>query len=596
MKEISKVQLGYAESFSDLEEFFRWLSTYRDVLAVDTETSGLDAWEIGARIRLVQFGDEETGWAINYEKWPGVVNEVLSRYTGRLVFHNFPFDAKFLARHSDAGTPWWDKVDDTMIAARVEDSTRPAGLKTLAKKYIDKNAGRGQDLLEQAMHENKWTWDTVPLSYPGYSLYGAMDVVLTARMWRRFSELGVLGSDIYQLENSVSHTTTRMELRGARVDVEYAETKLEELDGYVESMLEYGQRKYGIKLTSPTQLGKWLDAHDAPPIKFTTTGMYATDKEVMDTLSAEGWDIASDVLKIRKAGKLASTYFRNIIDLQRDGVLHCQINSRVARTGRMSIQNPALQTLPKRDKAVRRAFVPDTEEHVILSSDLDQVELRIFASLCEADALIEMFAKADVPGGTDVFTQIGRDIYSDHTMVKSDPRRDTVKTFVYSMLYGAGVEKQAVSANVPVHVMRTISNRFREIYPQIHDYQARVGSAVQTMIKKGERPFVLNPYGDRLYVDEDKPYTGVNYLIQSSAAAAFKMNMLALENAGLVDYMIVPVHDEIVLSVPKEDLPDIAPVVKECMTTTAKFAVPVPSGVAIGDSWGAMKDYTEEAI
>lgn len=592
MTGLKDVSLGYAESFSDLEEFMRWLSQSREVLAVDTETSGLDAYERGARIRLVQFGDEMTGWAINFERWPGIAEEVLTRYTGRLAFHNFPFDAKFLALHSSVGRTWWDRVDDTMIAARVEDSTRPAALKWLSRKFIDKNAARGQDLLDQAMIDNKWTWDTVPYSYPGYTVYSAMDVVLTARMWHIFKNNGVLDSDIYQLENPVSHTTTRMELRGARVDLSYTENKYQELDGYVEAMLVYGVDKYGIKLTSPTQLGNWLQEHGAPPLKYTNAGLYSTDAEVMETLSAEGWEIADDVLKIRKAGKLASTYFRNIIELNREEYLHCQINSRVARTGRMSIQSPALQTLPKRDKTVRRAFIPDSDEHVILSSDLDQVELRIFASLCQADALIDMFAHADEPGGTDVFTQIGRDIYADPTMVKGDPRRDTVKTFVYSMLYGAGVEKQAASAGVPVATMRNISNKFKELYPQISQFQSRVGSEVQTLLKTGNRPFVTNPYGDVLYVDEDKPYTGVNYLIQSSAAAAFKTNLLNLENAGLGQHMIVPVHDEIVLSVPKDDLADVAPLVKECMTTaTNLFAVPVPAGISIGSNWGAMEDY-----
>jgi hypothetical protein len=137
-------------------------------------------------------------------------------------------------------------------------------------------------------------------------------------------------------------------------------------------------------------------------------------------------ELAEVVLAQRKADKLASTYFQNFIDKEVNGLLHPSVRTLGARTGRMSITDPALQTLPAGEATVRRAFIPRDEDHVIIASDLDQVEFRLTASMSQDDQLIRLFHEADATGG-DAFTSILRDIYRDPTAQKSDPRRKLVK-------------------------------------------------------------------------------------------------------------------------------------------------------------------------
>jgi DNA polymerase-1 len=252
----------------------------------------------------------------------------------------------------------------------------------------------------------------------------------------------------------------------------------------------------------------------------------------------------------------------------------------------MSIQNPALQTLPKGDDVVRRAFLPKDENHVIITSDLDQVEFRMFASLSGDPNLISLFNRADATG-SDPFTEIGREIYKDPTMQKSDKRRALIKGTVYGRLYGAGVAKQAITAGVTEPQMRSVSDAFDGRYPGMVDFQRKIEDAGMRRLRSEGQAYVYTWTGRRLPCDDDRVYTLVNYLIQGGAAEVFKANLVKLDQADLTELLIVPVHDEIVLNAPREDAEEIKRIVKECMTTSEGWQVPLTSGVdGPLETWG----------
>jgi DNA polymerase-1 len=253
----------------------------------------------------------------------------------------------------------------------------------------------------------------------------------------------------------------------------------------------------------------------------------------------------------------------------------------------MSIQNPALQTLPKGDDTVRRAFLPKDENHVIVTSDLDQVEFRMFASLSEDPNLIQLFLKADATG-SDPFTEIGREIYRDPTMQKSDKRRALIKGVVYGRLYGAGVAKQALTAGVPEEQMRAVSNAFDSRFPGMQVFQRKIEEQGRVTLETENVGYVKTWTGRRLPCDDDRVYTLVNYLIQGGAAEVFKSNLIKLDQQDLTDLLIVPVHDEIVLNAPRNEAEEIKKLVRECMTTRRGWAVPLTADVdGPLESWGA---------
>jgi DNA polymerase-1 len=382
----------------------------------------------------------------------------------------------------------------------------------------------------------------------------------------------------YELEMAVRKIATRMEVNGARVDLDYSKQKYEELIDYTERTKLWFYNTYNSSMTSNVQLVRTFESLGAELEAMTPSGQKSAGKDEILRLSIEGnaevKHLADVVLKQRKADKLASTYFSNFMEKNVDGFLHPSINTLAARTSRMSITEPALQTLPKGDDVVRRAFLPKDEDHVIITSDLDQVEFRMFASLSGDQNLINLFLRADIEG-SDPFTEIGRQVYQDPTMIKSDKRRNLIKGVVYGRLYGAGVAKQALTAGVPKEQMQAVSDSFDHNYPGMATFQKLVNDTGQRRFRTEGQGYVNTWTGRRIPCDDDRTYTLVNYLVQGGAAEIFKSNLVKLDQADLIDYLIVPVHDEIVLNAPREQAEEIKQIVKECMTTTEGWAVPL---------------------
>jgi DNA polymerase-1 len=190
--------------------------------------------------------------------------------------------------------------------------------------------------------------------------------------------------------------------------------------------------------------------------------------------------------------------------------------------------------------------------------------------------------------GSDPFTEIGREVYNDPTMVKSDKRRGLIKGVVYGRLYGAGVSKQAITAGVPEDQMRAVSDAFDRSYPGMKLFQKKVEDIGMRRLRAEGQGYVKTWTGRRLPCDEDRVYTLTNYAIQGGAAEVFKSNLVKLDQADLTELMIVPVHDEIVLNAPRKDSEEIKHLVRQCMTTTEGWAVPLTADVdGPLENWGA---------
>jgi DNA polymerase-1 len=301
-------------------------------------------------------------------------------------------------------------------------------------------------------------------------------------------------------------------------------------------------------------------------------------------------DVIDQALRIRTLDKLAGTYFENFIDMaDADNLLHPEIRTLGARTGRQSVSSPALQTLPSRDpspeaRAVRQAMLPRYEDEVILACDADQIELRLAGSMANDAALIEAFRLADEEGGLDFFTQSVRAVHGDPEATKADPRRSPIKNFWYSNLYGAGVPKMAATAKVPVSEMEVISRGITAAYPQY----ARLGSQVQNLARQNDFT-VTTAYGRVLPVDEEKIYASTNYLIQGTAADILKRATIDIAQAGLEDALLITVHDEIVVSVAPEDTEEVSHILEASMTNH-DFRIPLTAGCSPPVSrWGDAK-------
>jgi len=513
MSGLSGVQLHLVSDVQTAGELMTWLGERRDVLAIDTETTGFNPYK--GKLRLVQLGDACHGWSIPWELWGGVALEALDRYDGPIVFHNSAFDVRWLQQHTSWTVPW-QRTHDTMIMAQIDDPTQSAALKNLATRLIDKRANAGEALLHEAFANNKWTWETVPIDYEPYWAYGALDSVLTAQLY------ALLRTDkkyprVYELEMATRRVVSQMEDNGSPIDVDYCAVKYEQLLQYVDKMKAWGQVELGISIGSPGALVRWFKDNGASIDKLTAGGSPSVDKSVLKSLVADPPNarvaaVAQSVLDTRKADKLAGTYFRNFLDRHTDGVLHPSIKTLGARTGRMSMTDPALQTLPKGEATVRDAFIP-REGHVLISCDYSQIEMRLMAHFSNDEALREAFRRADSTGG-DFFVELGRDIYEDPTFTKTDKRRGLVKNTLYGKIYGAGVTKMAETAGVAEAVMQAVVNGVDGRYPGLKQFQKTVEDTGSRREYDEGVGYIFTPTGRRLPADKGRVYSLVNYLLR----------------------------------------------------------------------------------
>lgn len=606
--------LRFVNSIAEAGEFLRWLGERRpyDAVSIDLETGempgqdkkgALSPWH--GRIRLAQVGDGKTGWAIPWAEWAGVFYEGMNAYEGPIIAHNIAFESKWLAVNSNYKLPW-DRAHDTMIMSQVIQPDSPThALKALTSRLIDPRASALQSFLDETMTKNGWTWGTIPTDFGIYWQYGALDTVITTRLFTdhfyQHVRPGVQLNKPYELEMANRRICTQMEINGARVDLDYSAQKYQELVDYTERAKNMALARYGYNIGSPSQLARAIENLGGEITKRTRGGSPSVDKEQLDILVRDGnkdvRELAELVVNVRKADKLASSYFFNFQKDAIDGFLHPEIRTLEARTGRMSITNPALQTLPSGDPLVRRAFLPRTDDQRIVSSDLDQVEFRLTANFSKDQALIDLFLEADRTGG-DVFTSIMRQVYKDDSLTKEDPRRKLIKSTVYGKLYGAGVAKMALTSKVPESDMQEVVDAFDRTYPGIKQFQKRVEREGQERLDREGVAYVETETGRKLPADDNRLYALTNYKIQGTAAELFKQNLIKMDAAGLTEFMVVPVHDEIVLSVPQDIIREVAPIIQECMTTREGWAVPLTAGCDIENkdgeffkTWGAKYEH-----
>lgn len=575
----SDLSLTLVNTIDDAMAMKRWLSERHDVLGLDTETSGLDPHAPGARLRLVQIGDAKSGWAIPWERWGGAAMECIEAWEGPWTLHNAAFDIKWLRIHAGWKPPW-HRIHDTMIMAQIDNPLGSGALKQLAVKHVDRRANAGEVLLKEAMNKEGWTWDTIPVDFDAYWAYGALDPVITAHLWSHF-RTDLKYPRVYDLEMAARRVVSQMEDNGARIDIEYCERKQAELTEYVERSKAWAKEAWGISIGSSPQVAKFFkDTLNVEVERTTASGAPSADKAQMMIFSAHDdrrvSEAAKFVLQVRKADKLAGTYFSNFLSMNTDGILHPSIKTLGARTGRMSMTAPALQTLPKGEATVRDAFIPTHEGDVLVSSDYSQIEMRLMAHFSGDQRLANAFRDADATDG-DFFVNLGKEIYQDAAFSKKDKRRALVKNTLYGACYGAGVAKMAETAGVPYQQMKSVSDAVFSTYPGMKEFASAVEDAGVRRERSEGQGYVMTPFGRRLPCDDGRVYSLVNYLLQGHAAEILKDAIVRMDAAGLGDYMLLPVHDEVIFSLPEKDMAEAMHTIGESMSVMEGYAVPMPA-------------------
>jgi DNA polymerase-1 len=569
---LDDVDLTLVESGQDVEDFLRWLGERRPVMGLDIETSGLSLTR--DHIRLVQFGDAMSGWAIPYRDWRGLVKDVLLRYEGAYVLHHAKFDAGFLIK--DGLKFPWDRAHDTMFMAFLRDSEGPKGLKRAAVRYVDEAAAIGEKMLKRAMAKGRWSYDTVPVTLPEYWAYSALDAVITARLAERLWPEIQPYRRAYDIEMACERVLCDMELRGVRIDVDYCREQRSLLAADYDFALE----KMGdVNPHSPSQIIAALVNDGAVLTKKTEKGQLAVDDEVLSGLR-EQHPIAGYVLEARSIQKILSSYIDNFLDFNDDGILRPHINQVAARTGRMSVTDPALP----RKSVVRDAFVAGEDSRLVLI-DYDNQELRVAAHFSGDERMLAAFDD-------------GRDLHSETALELYGPgftkeQRGWSKNCMFGKAYGAGPAKFAVASHMPEAEAIRVFRMLDQLYPGLAQAMGVSTRLVRERADGGNYGWVSIIDGRHLLVPADKPYVGFNRLIQGSCAVVLKQALVDLDLAGFGELLRLPIHDEVLFDIPNEDIK--AGVVGDIIGTMTRsdFRTPLTLSSEIVDRWGdkyRMKD------
>lgn len=578
-------------TIAEAKEMLDWVVNNpdnREVLAYDLETTGLDPREEGAAIRLAQLGDHKTAYCVPWDRWAGVYLEALNAWDGLYVGHNVSFDNLWLFVHA-GWVPPFDRLHDTMIAAQVCEPDKPAALKDIADRHIDRASSVGQYTLKEAMKKQGWTWATVPVDFDIYYFYGGLDTILTAHIWDHYRAHEVYPR-AYELEMNTRRVCSAMENNGIRIDLDYCQKTLEQLNKFVADSKQWAQENWETNISSSAQVvSLFRDKLGATIERQTASGAPSVDKEQLAifTRSEDPTTAAAAqfIVDVKAADKKANSYFKNFLGFHHDERIHASIKTSHARSGRMSVVNPALQTVSKADTMLRDAFLPN-EGQVLLSSDYSQVELRLMCHFSGDPALAEAFRVADETGG-DFFVEMGKAIYKEPNFEKSDKRRGLIKNFTYSFLYGAGISKMAITAKVSEEEIRAFVATLKETYPGISELQRSVIELGDKRELSEGQGYVVTPFGRRIPCEKGQSRTLVNYLIQSSAASVLKEALVRLDAAGLTQYLLLPIHDEVIASVPPDEFDEISKLIGDLMSVRGEFAVDLiaePEGPF--DRWG----------
>lgn len=589
---LDNVEIYLVDNFKTATQMMKWFESLEPdtVMGFDTETTGLDIYSPDARLRMVQIGDENHGWAVPWERWGGVVLEAIDSWEGRFSAHNLAFDYRVMLQLADYRLPW-ERFDDTMIMAQILAPGAPAGLKDLTDKYIDPRASQGEKELKAAFKNNGWNWATIPYNFPSYWYYSALDPVLASRLNRKLGEDIKPFYNIYDLEYAVRRVCAEIEHTGMRVDLDYVRQKHIEFSETVDAHHKEAEERWGINIGSTPQLAEKFKEMNAQFSFFTPKGSPSVNedqlKEFMSSDNEEVSTLAKYVVEAKKMSKIDSTYFLNFLEMNVDGVLHPNIRTMGARTGRMSVTSPALQTLPSGDSLVRSAFISRNEGETLISCDYSQVEMRLLTHYSQDESLITAFRTADETG-SDFFTEMGRMVFNDPTMDKEDKRRKLIKTFVYGLLYGASIERSARTVGVPIGEMEAISDAIHKRFPGINKFMNDSIKMGELRYQQEGQGYVLLDSGRKLPADDNRIYSLSNYKLQGTAAELMKLAVLRLDAAGLGPYIQMIIHDEVIFSIPDEQVEYWMPIIEDCMSyVDGEFAVDLLAEPEIlGKRWG----------
>ena len=350
-----------------------------------------------------------------------------------------------------------------------------------------------------------------------------------------------------------------------------------------------------FNINSPIQLRDILyTERGLAPGKKTKTG-YSTDAATLEKLRDQWPEFIDPLLQYREVEKLRGTYGTGLLqEVASDGRIHATFNQTVARTGRLSSDQPNLHNIPVRSdegRLFRKAFVP-APGHVLLVADYNQIELRCIAHLAGDPGLLDAFRS-----GTDIHNATAARVFGVAPGDVTVEMRSKAKMVSYGLAYGMEAYGLGQRLGIPTDEAAKILDAYFVAFPNVKAYmegtvvEARMRGYTETLF--GRRRPIPELSNSNFRIRQAGERQAMNAGIQGLAADIFKVALVridaALEAARVRSRLVLQVHDEVLVEVPDDEREQVGPMVLDIMRAAAQLDVPLEVNAAWGTTWAAAK-------
>ncbi|QDF98982.1 DNA polymerase I [Azoarcus sp. DD4] len=595
---------GY-QAILDWPSFDAWLAKLNaaELTAFDTETTSLDpmaAQLVGMSFSTVKGEAAYLPLAHRGADAPEQLPlaEVLARLKPWLesaahakVGQNLKYDAHVLLNH---GIRLGGIAHDTLLESYVLESDRTHDMDSLAKRHLGLTTIPYTEVCGKGAKQIGF--DEVAVDRA--TEYAAEDADITLRLhrklWPQVEAAPRLAALYREIELPTMAVLLEMERTGVLIDPFLLAQHGEELGRRLMELEREAHQLAGqpFNLGSPKQLGEILFGKlGLPVVKKTATGQPSTDEDVLTQL-ADDYPLPKLLLEHRGLAKLKSTYADKLPRMvnPKTGRVHTNFSQATAVTGRLASTDPNLQNIPIRTaegRRIRAAFIAP-RDHLIVSADYSQIELRIMAHLSGDARLLDAFAR-----GEDVHRATAAEVFGVEPAEVSSEQRRYAKVINFGLIYGMSAHGLARNLGIERAAAQAWIDRYFARYPGVADYMERIKAEAK------DKGYVETVFGRRLHLPDIRAQqvgrrqaaerAAINAPMQGTAADLIKKAMIAahgwLAGSGLKSRLVLQVHDELVLEVPQGELETMRAELPRLMGGVAQLAVPLLVEVGAGANW-----------
>ncbi|MBU5294080.1 DNA polymerase I [Anaerosalibacter bizertensis] len=483
---------------------------------------------------------------------------------------------------------------DSMIGQYlINPSQTDYSIHELAKEYFDIFIESEEELLGKG--KNKKTFKSLELEKRVEYFSKILD--LTFMLENQIK--GIVKSQgmeklYYDIELPLIEVLASMEYLGFKIDMDIINELGKEFDDKINNLTieiyDLAGREFNVN--SPKQLGEVLfDDLDLPVIKKTKTG-YSTNAEVLDKLK-DKHPIIDKILKYRQIVKLKSTYIDGLIDLVDDETnrIHSSFNQTVTNTGRISSTEPNLQNIPvktEEGRKIRKAFVSENENYVLVDGDYSQIELRVLAHISDDPKLKEAFYHNE-----DIHTKTASEVFEVEKEEVTPLMRSRAKAVNFGIVYGISDYGLSRDLDISRKEAKKYIDNYLKNYEKVKEYMDNIievgkrDGYVETILNRRRylpelksRNYVVRSFGERV---------AMNTPIQGSAADIIKIAMVRvykeLKKRNMKSKLILQVHDELIIEAHEDEKEEVENILRQIMESSVELNVPLKVDIKMGESW-----------